>query len=314
MSKLNKAIKKNISNLLEDKYFGEMESAFGIDKDVKGHEKSQFDEMETVQDIDTGVIKNEKVNGTTIVDKNRKETGKDSVKYYKDTAEKMKKFQKPDVEEQEQSTIGESLKDIPKVNREDSDEGNHYEGEAYGAGMQGLKYDDEGSEVHKEFEDRVEDLNDEDETFEKLDKAGKKYKDYKYGEEEYHNSPKVRVEDMEYTDVKKENIFKANGKIVSEEQVLKLANKVPNRVKVDESVFAITDGDNYYRILWEGEEPTITHSKNNETIKESVDSMKKMWEFDTKESISTKKNITESGDDAFKRMFNQLRDTDGLVG
>ncbi len=120
--------------------------------------------------------------------------------------------------------------------------------------------------------------------------------------------------DMKYTDVKKENIFKANGKIVSESQVLKLANKVPKRVRVDESVFAITDGDNYYRVKWDGEEPVITHSKNNKVMSESIESMKKMWEFDTKDTISTKKNITESGEDAFKRMFNQLRDTDGLIG
>ena len=70
---------------------------------------------------------------------------------------------------------------------------------------------------------------------------GKKYKDYKYNKpDEYHNSPKVRVKEnktkMEYTDVIEENIFKANGKLISEEQVLKIANKVPSRVKVDESV------------------------------------------------------------------------------
>jgi hypothetical protein len=167
------------------------------------------------------------------------------------------------------------------------------------------------------LQDRMDDLHDGDPTYKKLKDTGKKFRDYKYNKpDEYKNSPKVRVEnkDMKYTDVKTENIFKANGKLVSEEQVLKLANKVPSRVKVDESVFAITDGDNYYRILWEGEEPIITHSKNENVMTENIDSMKKMWSFDTSDSISTKKNITESGDEAFKRMFNQLRDKDGLVG
>jgi hypothetical protein len=41
--------------------------------------------------------------------------------------------------------------------------------------------------------------------------------------------------------------------------------------------------------------------------------MKAMWEFNPNDSISTKKNITESVDDAFKRMYTRMRDSDGLV-
>jgi hypothetical protein len=68
--------------------------------------------------------------------------------------------------------------------------------------------------------------------------------------------------------------------------------------------------------MWEGEEdgePTITHQKNTEVVNESINKMKAMWEFDSKDSISTKKTITESADDAFKRMYNQLKDSDGLT-
>jgi len=118
---------------------------------------------------------------------------------------------------------------------------------------------------------------------------------------------------MVYKDVIKENTFKAKGKLVSEEQVLKLANKVPNRVKIDETIFAITDGDNSYRLIWEGEEAIITHSKNKKMVSESIDEMKRLYSFNTNDSISTKKTITESGEDSFKRMFNQMRNSDGLV-
>jgi hypothetical protein len=320
MSDLKKIIKNNLANLFEEKYFDEMESNFGVDKDSEGQEQEQFDDMETVQDVESGVIKQEKVPGTTTVDKTRKEAGKDAVSYYKDTAKKMKDFQTPDENQQSQSRIGEGLEDTPKVNREDSDAEDAYNAEVYGSGMQGLKYDDEDSEKHKALEDRMDDLHDGDPTYEKLKKAGQDYKDHKYGEDEYHNSPKVRVENkvkMKYTDVIEENIFKANGKLISEEQVLKIANKVPSRVRIDESVFAITDGENYYRLMWEGSEdgePKITHNKNTNQVNESIVSMKKMWSFDSSDAISTKKNITESGEDAFKRMFNQLRNTDGLVG
>jgi len=317
MSDLNKLIKQNIKNLFEDKPFKEMESAFGVNKELSEKEKAQFEDMEeTGVESNGSVMKQEKVPGTTIVNKTRKEAGKESIDYYKETAKKMKKYQTPDEKEQKPSQIGEALEDTPKVDREMSDE-EAYETEVYGSGMQGLKYDDEGSAKEKMLQDRMDDLHDGDPTYKKLKDTGKKFRDYKYNKpDEYKNSPKVRVEnkDMKYTDVKTENIFKANGKLVSEEQVLKLANKVPSRVKIDESVFAITDGENYYRILWEGEEPIITHSKNENVMTENIDSMKKMWSFDTSDSISTKKNITENGDEAFKRMFNQLRDKDGLIG
>jgi hypothetical protein len=321
MSDLKKIIKTNLENLFEEKYFDEMESNFGVDKDSKGKEQEQFDEMEEV-----GTEKNGKTMpksnhpGEKTAEKQAKESGKDAVAYYKDTAKKMKKFQTPDENQQQQSRIGEGLEDAPKVDREDSDADDAYEAEAYGTGMQGLKYDDEDSPKEKALEDRMDDLHDEDPTYKKLKDAGQKYKDHKYNKpDEYHNSPKVRVQKenkMEYRGVNEDNIFKANGQLVSEEQVLKIANKVPSRVKVDESVFAITDGENYYKLLWEGDtdgEPTITNFKNTTQVNESIESMKKMWEFDSKDSISTKKNITESADDAFKRMFNQLKDTDGLT-
>ena len=425
MSDLKKIIKANIESLFtEEKYFGDMESAFGVDKELSVKEKEQFDDME-----ETGVEKNgplmkkDKQNGEKEVEKASKQTGKDAVAYYKETAKKMKKFQTPSEKDQKPSQIGEGLTDAPKVDREEaSDDVDAYEVEALGAGkMSGLKYDDEDSEQYKAFEDRNDAEMEGDTTYEKIKKNGKKYKDYKYDKpDEYHNSPKVRVKEsviseainedikgfltskvvpkiqeaglqflpfingqiqrdavdqvkgfedgaaisydtpkgvelvriivnmskkdvlnkdmgvwkvrlytvrkeettnenkktkkMEYTDVIEENIFKANGKLISEEQVLKIANKVPSRVKIDESVFAITDGDNYYRLMWEGDEPVITHSKNTEVVSESISKMKAMWEYDTKASYSTKNNITESADDAFKRMFKQMRETEGLVG
>ncbi len=322
MSDLKKIIKANIENLFEEKYFDEMESAFGVDKKLSKKEKEQFDDVEEVGTEKNGkLMSKDNHNGEKEVEKNSKISGKDAVEYYKETAKKMKKFQTPDKNQEEQSRIGEGLEDVPKVDREEaSDDVDAYEVEAMGAGkMSGLKYDDEDSEQYDAFEKRNDAEMEGDPTYEKIKDNGKKYKDYKYNKpDEYHNSPKVRVKEtkMEYTDVMEENIFKANGKLISEEQVLTIANKVPSRVKVDESVFAITDGENYYRLMWEGEEdgePTITHQKNTEVVNESINKMKAMWEFDSKDSISTKKTITESADDAFKRMYNQLKDSDGLT-
>jgi hypothetical protein len=200
MSDLKKIIKANIESLFtEEKYFGDMESAFGVDKELSVKEKEQFDDME-----ETGVEKNGKtmshkqVNGEKEVADASKQTGKDAVAYYKETAKKMKKFQTPSEKDQKPSQIGEGLTDAPKVDREEaSDDVDAYEVEALGAGkMSGLKYDDEDSEQYKAFEDRNDAEMEGDTTYEKIKKNGKKYKDYKYDKpDEYHNSPKVRVKE-----------------------------------------------------------------------------------------------------------------------
>lgn len=207
--------------------------------------------------------------------------------------------------------------DPPKVDREEDQESPEdiYDVEALGTGMQALKYDNEDTEVYDKFEERMEDLNDDDETYEILQKNSDKYKKYRWDKpDEYNNSPKVRAttESVKYSDVIEENIFKTKNKIKSPEEVLKLVNKVPQRVKIDETVFAITDGENYYRLIWEGQEDgeaIITHNKNTNVVSESIERMKHLWAFKSSDSISTKKNITES-EDMFKKMFNQVKRRD----
>jgi len=162
-------------------------------------------------------------------------------------------------------------------------------------------------------------LNKGDKTYEKMVKNAKETNTLKYKKEanntrpvKQQKSPQPMGENIKYEGVDSKNIFKANGKLVSEEQVIKLANKVPSRVKVDESVFAITDGENTYKILWEGDsksgEPIVTNFKNTELVKEDIQEMKRLWNFKTSDAISTKKNITESGEDAFKRMLKLVKE------
>lgn len=111
-----------------------------------------------------------------------------------------------------------------------------------------------------------------------------------------------------YADVIKENIFKVKGTIKSKEQVLNLVNKLPERVRVDETVFAVTDGENEYRLMWEGDsngEAVITHEKNNNLVNENIQKMKHLWGF--KSSDTTKKTIKEGDDDVFFKMMNKVR-------
>ena len=107
---------------------------------------------------------------------------------------------------------------------------------------------------------------------------------------------------------KQENVFKVKGKIVSERQVIKLADKVPSRVKVDETTFAITDGENTYKLIWEGDietgEPVITNFKNNQLVNEDIEKMKYLWGFKPKED---KKIVKEEAENTFKKMFREVK-------
>lgn len=210
--------------------------------------------------------------------------------------------------------------DSPKVDREDdqTEPEDVYSTEALGTGMQALKYDNEGTEVYDKFEERMEDLNDGDETYEKLKKYSEKYLKHKYEDpDEYHYTPKVRVTDKAiksegYSDINKENIFKVKGTIKNKGQIIKLVDRLPSRVRVDKTVFSITDGQNSYRLVWEGAEDgevIITHEKNTNIVNESINKMRHLWEF--KSSNSNKKVIKEN-DDVFLKMMNKVRGKESL--
>jgi len=328
---LKKILSKNLQSLFEGDYgFEDMEVAFGVEHkndNLTDEEKAQFGDLEDAEEKLKANYKTEDPSVQPALNKVHKDDSKDAEEYYREVAKKMVGYQKPN-QEATPSRIGEAI-DGPKRNAEDSEAQMGLKAPT-GTGMEGLRYDDEETENYDEFEKRNDELNGGDKegtTFGNMKKAGEDYKDYKYGdkyeksEDEYQETPRVRTTKnenvMKYSDVINENIFKTNGKIVSEEQVIKVAKKIPARVKVDETVFAITDGDNYYRLIWEGAEDgeaIITHNKSTEVVNESVNKMKHLWNFNSKDTISTKKTIGENNEDVFKSMLNKLRNSDGLIG
>lgn len=318
MSKnIKEILKKNLDTLLETKGFEHMEVAFGLQEksdNLSDAEKNQFGEMETIQD-EKGV----KLGDASVqpaLNKVHKEDKKDEETYFKDVDKKMKDFQK--TEKSEPSQIGEAF-DPPKVNREDdqTEPEEVYSTEALGPGMLSLRYDNRGTEVHKNFEKRIDDLNGDDLTYKKLKGYGEKYLKHKYETpDEYHYSPKVRVTDKAinetYVDVLEENIFKVKGTIQSKEQVTNLINKLPKRIRVNETVFSITDGENEYRLIWEGQEDgeaVITHEKNINTVNENIDKMKHLWEF---RSSNSNKKVIKENDDVFFKMMDKVRGKETL--
>lgn len=320
MSKnIKKLIKENLNQLLETKGFEEMEVAFGLKEksdNLSDAEKKQFEEMKSVQDKETGVINLGDSTVQPALNKVHKEDAKDADDYYKAVAKKMLGFQ--ETSESEETQIGEAF-EAPKVNRKDDqlEDEEVYDVEALGPGMLALKYDNEGTPVHKRFEERMEDMNGDDLTYQKLKGNSEKYKKHKYEKpDEYQKPPKVRVtnEDIyKYSDVIKENIFKVKGEIKSKEQVIKLTNKLPERVKVNETEFAVTDGENFYKLIWEGDtngEAVIIREKNTRLVNESIDKMKSLWGYKSSNTASTKKTIKENTDESFYKMMNKVR---GLV-
>lgn len=320
MSKYTEIIRENIKALLGES-FEDMEIAFGTKtkKDLSDAEKNQFGPMGQLKDQKGGSFNNPKVPGTKAVDKANKESGAEAKAYYKELAKKVKDYQTPNDKEEF---------DAPKVptNTADGDKNERIETTGYDIGISGLEVTADkvetsgGSDATKKaYKDRVDNLNKGSKTYEKMAKNAKETNDLKYNKEanntrpvKSQKSPQKMEENIKYTGVDSKNIFKANGKLVSEEQVLKLANKVPSRVKIDETAFAITDGDNTYRLIWEGDDKTgeavITNFKNKELVKEDIEKMKYLWGFKPSDSISTKKNITESGEDAFKRLLKKVKE------
>ena len=127
--------------------------------------------------------------------------------------------------------------DPPKVDREEDQTSPEdvYSTEALGPGMLALRYDNRGTQIYDKFMDRMEEMNGDDLTYQKLRKYSEKYLKHKYEKpDEYQKPPKLRVkedqtknkEKMVYMDVLEENIFKVKGNIKSKEQVIKLVDKL----------------------------------------------------------------------------------------
>ena len=228
---------------------------------------------------------------------------------------------------------GDELKELDpvlKVDREQESTGdvNVYDVEALGSGMQGLKYDDEGSETFKTFMKRMDDLNDTSEydkefgtkdgfgetdekndTYEKLTKASDEYKKNKYdGENPQHQTPRVRVTNESKSNKMKRLNFK--NEFTSVEEVKEL---IPENYKVDEHTFLMTDGNQTYKMRWDKSlnEATVLNFRNEKSINENVDKMKKLYDFQYGDT-NTKTNDYIKETKVFKTLMESVKGKDLL--
>lgn len=228
---------------------------------------------------------------------------------------------------------GDELKELEpvlKVDREQESTGdvNVYDVEALGSGMQGLKYDDEGSETFKTFMKRMDDLNDTSEydkefgtkdgfgetdekndTYEKLTKASDEYKKNKYdGENPQHQTPRVRVTNESKSNKMKRLNFK--NEFTSVEEVKEL---IPENYKVDEHTFLMTDGNQTYKMRWDKSlnEATVLNFRNEKSINENVDKMKKLYDFQYGD-VNTKTNNYVEETNTFRNLMESVKGKDLL--
>jgi hypothetical protein len=407
MSYINKIIKKNINNLLETKGFEDMEVAFGVrhkSDNLSDAEKNQFGPMGQLKTTNGGSFNNPATNGMKVTDSSRKEAGTQAQSYYKDVANRVKDFQKPD----DGQTIG-----GPRVPTNTGDDNERLENTGYDIGVSGMEVvadlaaEKGGSKATKDiYKKRVQDIQGDKSNYTPMTKNARETNDLKYNKDARNTRPvksqtskqnesmetskqninevkssqdvqkfvdnlqkrfmerypqllekatdtkmekaqiialfaeligidinqlsmvktilqksekEAEKESPEQTegmtstmsDVQKENVFKVKNKIVSEQQVINLVKKLPSRVKIDETTFVVTDGENTYKLIWEGTtkngEAVIKNKSSKKQINEDIQKMKHLWNFDSKDSVSTKKNIKEDGNEAFKRIFNQIK-------
>lgn len=241
------------------------------------------------------------------------EAGKINKKALNDFAKKLTDYYGDELKE---------LDPVPKVDREDevgSDGVDVFEIEALAPTNLALSYDDEGSEVEKKLQKRTDELNDweeydenfgtkdgfgatdeKDKTYEKMDKAAKYWREA---------SIKVRPTDplrvkivggkktqTESKDNKKKKMKRLNFKneFTTEYEMKKL---IPENYKTDGNTFLMTDGNQLYKVRWDEslKEATILGYKDKSKIIESINKMKKLYNYKYSDSMGkTNDYITES--------------------
>jgi len=221
--------------------------------------------------------------GISVTKKVQKSEKDFSDEYYKETDKKFKDY------------LGIKKDDFkaPKVNA-DSEQEKSYGG----SGMEGLTYDNEGTEVAKQFDKRVDDLNKpskdyylkKDEVNDVYGKLKGKTKDYKSDKKKFQNTPPVRA-------VKAESTIKRlsyKTEFIDESTALRL---IPEDFKQDNLIFEMTDGNKLLKIRWEGGKkygkPVVLLSKDNKKINNELEKMYHLFEYNSRNSFGKTNLLTE---------------------
>lgn len=235
--------------------------------------------------------------GITNTKKVQKTEKQFSDEYYKETDKKFKDY----------LGIKKDTFDTPKVNADEKQEKSYG-----GSGMEGLTYDNEGTEVEKKFKKRNDDLNKpskdyylkKDEVNDVYAKLKTKAKDYQEDKKKFQNTKPVRA-------IKAESTMKRltyKKEFLSENAALSL---IPEEFKKDDLVFEMTDGNKMMRVRWEGGKngkAVVLLSKDSGKINEELDRMHKLFEYNSRETLGKSNLLTEEKE--FHNMINKFKGSD----
>ena len=240
--------------------------------------------------------------GLKITKQALKKSKEENDSYYKELDKKFRDYMELDVKDNPS----------PKVNGTEEDHKMYY-----GSGMEGLKYDDQGTEKNKKFVERNKELNKPSkdyylkkdqvsDSYGKIMKDGEHYKKHKYEKpDEYEKTPKVRItqESINKNTMKQLNYKKP---FLSYERAIGL---IPEGYKVDGNKFKMTDGVETYTIKWEGDNSgnaTVLTYKNSKLVKEDVNKMKHLYEYNSEDTLmKTNDALTEN--QIFRELINKSR-------
>jgi len=248
---------------------------------------------EIINKIKRTILGEDGTPGITVTKKIQKSEKDFNDEYYRETDKKFKDYGK----------IKEDDFDDPKVNADKEQEKTYG-----GSGMEGLTYDNEGTEVAKKFKKRVDDINKpskdyylkKDEVNDVYSKLMNKSKNYEEDKKKFQNTRPVRAVQAE-SKIKR---LTYKTKFVNESTAF---NLIPEDFKKNNLVFEMTDGNKLMKIRWEGNSskgsPVVLLSKDREKISQELEKMHHLFEYNSRDSFGKSNLLTE------EKQFNSYFDT-----
>jgi len=214
-----------------------------------------------------------------------------------------------------------ALENPPKYTRDDFEE--EYTIARDAGGMNSIDYDNEDTEVFKSFMERIDKLNDtseydkefgthdgfgegeKDNVYDELKKVGKEYKEIKNKTKQTPPVRAIHAEEIKESKTMKRLNFKQSFK--DEKHMMSL---IKEDYKVDGNIFLMTDGNETYKVRWEGDntlgEGVVLQYQNKERINEDKENMKKLFNY-KKSDVVGKTNTYINESIQFKKMMDVLK-------
>jgi hypothetical protein len=210
-----------------------------------------------------------------------------------------------------------ALEEPPKTNREEE---SPEDVAAKGPGQLALEYDNEETDAFKDFVKRMDDLNDHSEyekefgthdgfgegepndTYKELTDRAEDYREHR---NEYQPTPPVKAIEIKESKTMKRLNYPQEFK--DEKHMMSL---IKESYKTDDNVFLMADGNQTYKVRWEGDaeagEGVVLQYHNKQRVNEDTEKMKKLFNYKSSDVVGKTNNyINETVE--FKKMMDIIK-------